>query len=130
MAKEKKPLFQEGDFLDSYTRSEAIEDGVLTDISELAKEQGFIYPVAISAGIALLVEEAVSKGRKDWKGVVWDILSILRFRCRGNTTNRCDFDVMIHSKYIGKDKLTKMYSLVGPGDDMNPVITIMLPEED
>ena len=30
----------------AYTRAQAIEDGVLADVSEVAKEAGFRYPVA------------------------------------------------------------------------------------
>ena len=35
----------------SYTRAEAIADGVLIDASELAKQAGFWYPVAVTAGV-------------------------------------------------------------------------------
>lgn len=32
-----------------YTRKQAIEDGVLVDITEIAKNYGFVIPVAITA---------------------------------------------------------------------------------
>ena len=35
----------------SYTRAQAIADGVLIDVSELAKEAGFRFPVAVTAGV-------------------------------------------------------------------------------
>ena len=35
----------------SYTRAEAIADGVLIDVSEQAKQAGFCYPVAVTAGV-------------------------------------------------------------------------------
>jgi type I site-specific restriction endonuclease len=36
------PVF--GDVIYSYTRKQAIEDGVLVDITEMAKEAGIKYP--------------------------------------------------------------------------------------
>src|ERR1019366_7436165 len=41
------PVF--GDVIYSYTRKQAIEDGVLVDITEMAKEAGIKYPVAITS---------------------------------------------------------------------------------
>ena len=35
----------------SYTRAQAIADGVLVDVSELAKQAGFRFPVAVTAGV-------------------------------------------------------------------------------
>ncbi|MDE2205458.1 MAG: hypothetical protein KGK12_02325, partial [Armatimonadetes bacterium] len=35
----------------SYTRREALEDGVLIDVSKMAAEAGFRYPVALTAAL-------------------------------------------------------------------------------
>jgi len=40
-------VFADAEYISVYTRAEAIEDGVLKDVSELAREAGFKYPVAI-----------------------------------------------------------------------------------
>ncbi len=40
-----------GEVISSYSRAQAIEDGVLVDISGLAREAGFRYPVAVSRGV-------------------------------------------------------------------------------
>ena len=37
-----------GEVVSGYSRAQAVEDGFLCDISELAKEAGFKFPVAIS----------------------------------------------------------------------------------
>ena len=39
-----------GDIISTYTRAQAIKDGVLIDVSSTAKEAGFEWPVAITAG--------------------------------------------------------------------------------
>jgi hypothetical protein len=41
------PVF--GDVIYGYTRKRAIEDSVLVDITEMAKEAGIMYPVAITS---------------------------------------------------------------------------------
>lgn len=124
-------FFTDADIISRYTRAQAIEDGVLADISSLAKEAGFKYPVAISTGIVSIIEDAVNKGGKDWNGVVWDILTMLLYYIkRGQGGNRTDFNVLIWSKFTRKDQLVKMYAICGGGDDGEPVITVMLPTED
>ncbi|MCF5089180.1 hypothetical protein GIW57_03195 [Stenotrophomonas sp. PA-6-5C] len=40
-------MFEPSDLIHSYTRAQAIEDGVLVDVSDVAKEAGFKLPVAI-----------------------------------------------------------------------------------
>ena len=40
-----------GEVIYSYTRAQAIEDGVLADASKMAREAGFRIPVAISTGV-------------------------------------------------------------------------------
>ena len=41
----------EWDVVYSYTRKQAIEDGVLIDVTEQAKEAGFKIPVAITSSL-------------------------------------------------------------------------------
>lgn len=61
----------------AYTRQQAIEDGVLVDITktEEAKEAGFKIPVALTSSVYSLVE--VPKGLEniqDFKGRLWDVV--------------------------------------------------------
>ena len=37
--------------ISQYTRAQAIEDGVLIDVSKMAKEAGFTIPVAVTAAV-------------------------------------------------------------------------------
>ena len=41
-------MFDSSDLIHSYTRAQAIEDGVLVDVSDVATEAGFKLPVAIT----------------------------------------------------------------------------------
>ncbi len=39
------------EMIHSYTRKQAIDDGLLIDVSEMAKEAGFKWPIAITATV-------------------------------------------------------------------------------
>src|SRR5512135_2827579 len=71
---------EHGTLIFSYTRAQAIADGVLKDVSELAKEAGFRFPVAVSAGVwaeCVAVPDGVDG--QDETGRLWDVLNMLRF---------------------------------------------------
>ena len=44
-------MFEEADLIVSYSRAEAIRDGVLIDVSARAKLLGYRVPVALTAGL-------------------------------------------------------------------------------
>jgi Family of unknown function (DUF6573) len=152
----------------SYTRAQAIADGVLVDVSELAKEAGFRFPVAVTTGVwaeCVAVPDGVAG--QDETGRLWDVLNVLRFaiqRGEARDVQGIDFamhvcpdnllDVLNKARYAverpkspnpqrvdfavhvrndnreGDPPQVKLYALCGPGDDSEPVITVMLPHED
>ena len=119
-----------GEVIFSYTRKQAIEDGVLVDVSELAKEAGFKYPVAVTARVwHEWIEPPEDAVGQDINGRLWDLLTMLRHEIRkGGKGDRVDFKVIFDQ---GSEKpLVDFYALCGPGDEGEPVITVMLPDED
>lgn len=40
-----------GEVIHSYTRAQAIEDGYLVDVTETAREAGFVWPVAMTRAV-------------------------------------------------------------------------------
>jgi hypothetical protein len=117
-----------GEVISSYSRKQAIEDGILCPVPEkLQHEAGFKFPIALTTGVYSLIEETErkSKGIQSYDGIVWDILFVLKAAIkRAASGDRINFTVRIGRKDY------KMYSLCGPGDNMEPVITILLPNED
>jgi hypothetical protein len=112
-----------GEIIYKYTRADAIEDGVLVDITTAAKEWGFKYPVAVTS--------AVYAGCIEGKGPYQDKISkcnleillrelyrLIKFGSSGG--HRIDF------KFNGQE----LYSLCHGGDNLEPVITIMEIGED
>jgi len=43
--------------IDVYTRAQALEDGVLVDVSSWAREYGIIFPVAVNASVWALIAD-------------------------------------------------------------------------
>jgi hypothetical protein len=114
----------------AYTRKQAIEDGTLVDVSKLAKEAGFRFPVAMTAAAWIAaVELPFNAPDQDETGRLWDVLNVLRVRSVGRNESEVCFCVSV----VGSDGTSRrvdLKSVCGPGDTAEPVITIMLPHED
>lgn len=68
-------MFDDSDLIHVYTRAQAIEDGVLVDVTETAKEAGIRYPVAITQAVwAEYVAVPDGVEGQDENGRLWDIL--------------------------------------------------------
>ena len=55
-------LFEDAEVIHRYTRKQAIEDGILVDLSEIAGEAGIKYPVAVTRGVFELLDDTSSPG--------------------------------------------------------------------
>lgn len=124
-------MFQE--IISKYTRMDAIQDGVLIDapLNALAKEYGIKFHCAMTAGLFSKVNptERESAMGQDLTGRLWDVLSVFRFTARGTQGDRFHFPVRIQRTPRKSENLW-IKAICGPGDQGEPVITFMLPEED
>src|SRR5512135_2686634 len=99
----------------SYTRAQAITDGVLVDVSELAKEAGFRFPVAVTAGVwaeCVAVPDGVTG--QDETGRLWDVLNVLRFATAKQKEDgeRVNFAVHVRNdNREGEPPQVKLYAL-------------------
>ena len=117
-----------------YTRAMAIADGVLIDVSDMAKEAGYKYPVAMTNTAyqkCVAVPENL-KGEQDEDGRLWDVLWMSRFRkiIPGSEGTTAMFEVLVQTKPGRKPERVTLKAVCGPGDTAAPVITMMLPGED
>ena len=119
-----------GEVIFAYTRAQAIEDGVLIDVSSLAKEAGFRYPVALTSAAWHWIEPPEETIGQDATGRLWDLLNVLRYEIRKSKGDRIDFKVLFEQGSGEAKALVDFYALCGPGDSAEPVITVMLPDED
>jgi len=68
-----------GDLKYSYTRTQAIEDGVLVDAGPMAQEAGFKWPVALTSAVwedcvAWNDADSERQTHQDESGRLWDVL--------------------------------------------------------
>ena len=118
----------------SYTRAQAIADGVLIDLTEWAAETGFRYPVACTAALwneyIVPCEDLRPLGQSE-RGRAHDLLWTLFVAIR-RSTGRQDtihFETLLLT--TPQRRVTaRLKAVCGPGDDGEPVLTIMLPDED
>ena len=115
-----------------YSRREAIEDGVLIDVSEAAAELGITYPVAVTSSVWFSVVEVPDDltGEEDETGRLWSMLTMFRFTARKIDDRWSSFQVSVGREANADSELVTLRAHCGPGDDMEPVITIMFPGED
>ena len=110
------------------------------DVSETATEAGITFPVAITQRLWtewIEPSEFLKRKGQDVAGRLWDTLYMLRLAARRGG-ERIDYKViyLAESKRRLRDgtnvlsKTVILKALCGPGDDAEPVITIMLPDED
>jgi hypothetical protein len=114
-----------------YSRAQAIDDGVLVDVSEMAKEAGIVFPTALTQAVwCKYVEVPPAVPWQDEKGRLWDILMMLLYAIRQSK----DESILMFSVHIqnteGPPTPVRLKAICGPGDDAEPVITILLPNED
>lgn len=123
-------LFSKKYYIHSYSREQAIKDGSLVDVSVTAREVGFKYPVAITRRVWDEVitpdDEDRSEGQSE-EGRLWDLIWMSYLSAK-----RGEGSEIKVSLYVVKGKrkeLVYLRALCGPGDNMEPVITIMFPDE-
>lgn len=142
-----------GKVIYSYTRAQAIADGVLVDFSDpsftfrpglnILKEAGIKFPVAMTlAAFARMVQDPDSDEPlppgQDVSGRLWDVLMVFKLYARQTAGDTFLFPVCIQNwvrvdgKHTERAKLetVQLKAVCGPGDTPEPVITIMLPDED
>ena len=132
-----------GDVIHAYTRADAIRDGVLVELpANICKEAGIVVPVAVTTGVWSLVapDNIEEMPCQSVEGRLWDLLwmftctaraarglhrSTIHFKCDFLTTRTESGGVV-----ITEHQTATLRATCGPGDDGEPVITIMLPGED
>jgi hypothetical protein len=123
--------------ISSYSRAQAIEDGALVNVSTDAREAGFSLPVAMtSAAWAEAVTWNAENGEyQDEKGRLWDVVFMAGIAVRRNRgrrpeeTSRLPYSIYRTPNVPEANELELVIAVSG-GDDGEPVMTIMLPNED
>ena len=130
------PFF--GEVIHRYTRAQALADGVLVDVTEMAREASFRAPVTMTAAawdkaVAWSSADSARQTPQDESGRLWDVLWMACITAR-RASGSCRVPFQLYVVPRG-GKATRPHPLmlhmhIGPGDEGEPVITIMTPDED
>jgi len=117
----------------SYTRKQAIEDGVLIDVTEQANQLGFKVNTCVTDHLYAdyLVPPAGLEGEgQSLEGRLHDLLfrTLIAASTHG-AGGRVEFNVLFLMS-SGKWTTVNILAVMGPGDHGERVLTIMLPEDD
>ena len=125
-----------GSVIYSYTRKQAVADGVQVDVTKTAKEAGISFPVFLTRTVwdtyVALPPDGQCGTHQDEAGQLWDIVWMTRF---GIIRSRPGCDRIPVALYVRNDnqrsKLVKLIATCGPLDidDPQPAITVMMPDE-
>ena len=126
-------MFEDANLIHSYSRANALRDGVLVDVTATAREAGFRWPVAMTRAVwerCVRVPDGVAC--QDEAGRLWDVLFVLLCAIRRSADGR----VVLFGVHVRNDNrertppLVQLKALCGPGDQGEPVITLLMPDED
>jgi hypothetical protein len=123
-----------GDVVYSYTRAQAIADGVQVEVSKVAAEAGIKFPLFLTRTVFdAYVAVPPDVSGQDEAGRLWDIVWMTRFAI---LRAKPGVDRIPVALYVRNDnraaKLVKLIATCGPLDIDNPkpAITVMMPDED
>jgi len=132
-----------GEVIHQYTRGDALRDGVLIELpAKLCREAGIVVPVAVTVEVWRLIDPGNldQVPSQSITGRAWDLLWTFAIaarsshgRHRSTIAFRCEF--LMCREAMGGTEITErktvtLRAVCGPGDQGEPVITIMLPWED
>jgi len=123
-----------GEIIYSYTRKQAIADGVQVEVSKTAQEAGIKFPMFLTRAVfdGFVAVPAGVTGQ-DEAGRLWDLAWMTRYAI---LRVRPDAERIPIALYVRNNnhaaRLVKLIATCGPLDidDPQPAITVMMPDED
>lgn len=122
------PIF--GEVIYAYTRAQAIEDGVLVDVTQMANEAGLVHPTVITQALWHdLNTIPLGFSYESFNGRLWDVLWMSRLaasRTENQNKSRITVRLILHTRNLAPDAAQEIELLMdcGPGDQGEPVLTI------
>jgi hypothetical protein len=116
----------------SYSRAQAIADGVLVDVSETARAAKFRVPVAMTSAVWARCVEVPDGVRNLSQPVrLWNLLAEVHYAIRASWTrdDRITFELVVALPKGGIERV-EIAALCHGGDDGEPVLTLMFDGEE
>lgn len=117
----------------AYTRQNALDDGVLVDVTKTAEKMGYRVPVAVSGTLMtryLRPSEELESAGQSLEGRLCDLLFLLLMAiAREHDGDFLSFKADFLSDPDGGTATVEIFAEMGPDDDGRPVLTVMLGED-
>ena len=126
-------IFTDAVVIHTYTRAQALRDGGLIDVTEMAREAGCRVPVALTAAVwgdCVAWDNRHETAYQDESGRLWDLLMMAGHAACQVRGDRAGFTVLRIPRGGLQPEPVRLVIHIGPGDRSEPVITIMQPGED
>ena len=123
-----------GPVIFSYTRKQALADGIQVDVTDTAKEAGIKFPVFLTRTLydaCVAVPPGVTG--QDVAGRLWDVLWMTRYAIQQAQPDADRISVKLFVRNDDrKPKLVKLVAVCGALDidAPEPALTVLLPDED
>lgn len=132
-------LFEECDVISTYSRAQAVEDGVLVDVSATMREAGLTTKTALTRTVyedcvAWMDADTKRQTYQDESGRLWDVLSMARRVVR--SLSRVGDSVLFQVLRVPRGgrgtrpRLVTLKVVLGRDETDEWTLTIMQPDED
>ena len=115
-------MFTNDELIFAYTRRQAIEDGVLVDVTETATEAGFVLPVAVTAGRLVRLHPPPRRNERTGRGraALGRAHDAPLRDTEGERREPGRFRRARAERQHGTPPLVRLYAVCGPGDEAEP----------
>jgi hypothetical protein len=96
----------------------------------MAQEMGYRVPVAVTRAVWVGVVEPDETPGQSVEGRLWDVLWMLHYAIATGPRSRSSVRFQLYATIGGVSRLITLKAIMGPGDEAEPVLTIMWPDED
>jgi len=110
-----------GEVISAYTRAEAIEDGVLIDVSDTPAGELFRFPVAFTAALTANLRKGRGKNLETFYARAWDVGYMMTLAAKCQSGPDVYFGVRVGNRNL------RLRGNCGPGDGGEPVVTVGFP---
>jgi hypothetical protein len=125
-------MFNKEDIRSAYAWTQAVENDLLIDVTDTAREACFNYPVAVTRAVwCQCVEAPEGVEGQDEAGRLWSVLNTLMETILGlgGPGDSLHYEVCVRSDN-GEQKAVTLKAVIAFDDDGWPCIRVTLPDED
>jgi hypothetical protein len=119
-------MFEEMEIIHDYSRKQALQDGVLIDLGKYTRKEANTFKCSVACTIKVF--EIIETNIGLLEDNVDTLFYNLKISAKGVNTDTIIFKYLYFSEE--NYKIIELKAIYHPGDNFEPVITIMMPDED